>query len=48
LPGCFTSGQTQEEAIENAKDAIVVYIESLIEDGLPVPEENSVLMQLEI
>jgi antitoxin HicB len=48
LPGCFTQGQTMEEAIENAKDAITVYIESLIEDGLPVPEENSFVMQLDI
>ena len=33
LPGCFTQGETIKEAIEMAKEAIVVYIESLEEDG---------------
>ncbi len=39
LPGCHTQGETLEEAIANAKEAIQVYIESLILDGEPVPEE---------
>jgi antitoxin HicB len=34
-----TEGNTLEEAIEMAKEAIQLYIESLIADGLPVPEE---------
>ena len=31
LPGCHTQGETYEEAIENIKDAIKLYIESLRE-----------------
>ena len=40
LPGCFTQGETIEEAIEMAKDAIALHIEGLIAHGLPVPEEK--------
>lgn len=40
LPGCISQGKTREEAIVNIKEAIEGYIEVLIEDGLPVPEEN--------
>ena len=37
LPGCVTYGKTVEEAIEMSRDAITGYVESLIEDGEPVP-----------
>ena len=29
LDGCFTQGETEEESIENAKEAIVCYLEGL-------------------
>jgi predicted RNase H-like HicB family nuclease len=34
LPGCFSQGDTAEEAIENIKDAIQACLESLAEDEL--------------
>jgi len=40
LPGCITEGDTVEEAIAMAKEAIQLYIESLLEDNLPIPEER--------
>jgi predicted RNase H-like HicB family nuclease len=40
LPGCITQGKTREEALENAKEAIVGYIATLEDEGLPVPEER--------
>jgi antitoxin HicB len=30
LPGCFTQGETIDEAIEMAKEAISLYVESLV------------------
>ena len=39
LPGCFTQGETIDEALANAKDAINLYIESLLADGESVPED---------
>jgi predicted RNase H-like HicB family nuclease len=40
LPGCISQGKTKEEAIANIKEAIEGYVETLKEDGLPVPEER--------
>ena len=40
LPGCITQGETVDEAIAMAKDAIRLHIESLIAVGQPVPQED--------
>jgi predicted RNase H-like HicB family nuclease len=40
LPGCISQGKTKEEAIENAKEAIQVYISALKEDNFAVPEDR--------
>ena len=37
LPGCVSQGDTHSEALENIKDAIVGYLESLKKRGEPVP-----------
>ena len=29
LEGCFTQGETEEEALENAKEAILCYLEGI-------------------
>jgi predicted RNase H-like HicB family nuclease len=39
LPGCGSEGKTRDEAIDNVRKAIEVYIEALEQDSLPVPEE---------
>jgi predicted RNase H-like HicB family nuclease len=38
LPGCMAHGTTLEEAIAQLDDARRVYIQSLLEDGLPIPD----------
>ncbi|SNQ60920.1 type II toxin-antitoxin system HicB family antitoxin [Candidatus Methanoperedens nitratireducens] len=43
LPGCVTYGDTIEEAIEMAKEAIELYIESLKEHGEEIPTEEGTL-----
>lgn len=40
LPGCISQGKTKEEAINNIREAIQGYINSLQEDGLPIPKEK--------
>ncbi len=40
LPGCITQGETVEQCIERAREAITGYIESLEADGQSVPEET--------
>ena len=29
LPGCWSQGETEQEAIENIKDAIMTYLETI-------------------
>jgi predicted RNase H-like HicB family nuclease len=40
LPGCVTQGETIDEALVNIREAIDLYIETLEEDGDPIPEER--------
>ncbi|MBI4359606.1 MAG: type II toxin-antitoxin system HicB family antitoxin [Candidatus Jacksonbacteria bacterium] len=51
LPGCITYGGNLEEARAMASDAIALYVESLLEDGEPIPsdEENfSTLLRIPV
>lgn len=40
LPGCFSAGDTLEEALENTKEAIECHIEGLLmdEELIPIPQ----------
>jgi hypothetical protein len=38
LEGCFGQGENPETAIADLKAAMVDFIASLLEDGIPVPE----------
>ena len=42
MDGCFGQGETREEAVLDLRLAMVDYVESLLEDGLPVPEPTKV------
>ena len=46
LPGCVTWGDTLDEAIGNAKEAIELYLESLTAHGEEIPSEGNVLEYL--
>jgi predicted RNase H-like HicB family nuclease len=41
LPGCFSGGDTLDEALHNAPEAIQLYIESMLEDGKAIPVPRS-------
>jgi len=40
LLGCISQGKTRENAINNIREAIELYMSVLEEDHLPVPKEN--------
>lgn len=40
LPGCFSAGETLEEAAAMVKDAIQTHVEGLLLDGDPIPEPS--------
>ncbi len=40
LPGCISQGKTRPEAIENIKEAIDDWIETVSANGEPIPAED--------
>jgi predicted RNase H-like HicB family nuclease len=38
LPGCVSQGETVDEALDNTKEAIEVYLESLKQRGIGLPQ----------
>jgi len=45
LEGCLTQGETLEEVLENAKEAIALYLEGLAELGQEIPADETVLVR---
>lgn len=39
LPGCVTQGETREEALENIRDAIALYLDGLDEERKELYQE---------
>lgn len=48
LDGCFTQGDTEEEAIENAKEAIHAYLEGLEKLNQIKSKPNVLLKEVEM
>ncbi len=48
LPGCHTQGDTYEEAVENIKDAVKLYIESIKANGEEIPAEDITIKPLKV
>jgi predicted RNase H-like HicB family nuclease len=42
LQGCFSQGETYEEAVENVKDAIRLHIVDRLAGGEDIPEHTTV------
>jgi antitoxin HicB len=38
LPGCYSQGETVEEALDNIREVILLTIEDMRELGQPIPE----------
>jgi predicted RNase H-like HicB family nuclease len=46
LPGVVSQGKTRTEALENIREAVSLHVEVLIERGLPVPEDETELVEI--
>ena len=44
LPGCYSAGDTLDEAIDNAREAIELWLETVIDDGGVVPEPKTITL----
>jgi predicted RNase H-like HicB family nuclease len=42
LPGCFSAGDTMDEALDNARQAVEAWIDAVIEDGGEIPAPKSI------
>lgn len=42
LPGCFSAGDTMDEAMTNAQEAILLHLEGLLDDGQPFPKASDI------
>ena len=46
VPGCFSSGETLDEAVKNAREAVIAHLETLLEDGEDLALNASTLEDL--
>jgi len=44
LPGCYTQGDTIDEALENAKEAILLCLEDMMSQHQPIPDMSRTLI----
>ena len=44
LPGCYTQGETVEEVLKRAPEAIESHVEVLREDGQDIPGDERVIV----
>lgn len=48
LQGCHSQGATLAEALENAKEAITLYLEVLADEGKTFPEDRIIPIPIEV
>ncbi|MGI8554581.1 MAG: type II toxin-antitoxin system HicB family antitoxin [Dehalococcoidia bacterium] len=50
LPGCITEGDSIDEALANAREAIALHIEGMAADGESIPQELAppIVRQVEV
>lgn len=48
LKGCHSQGDSLDEAIDNIREAIDIYLESVEAHGEPIPKEDILITPVEI
>lgn len=48
LPGCISTGDSVEEALENVRDAIELWISMARRKGEPVPEDVTMVSKVHV
>jgi predicted RNase H-like HicB family nuclease len=48
LPGCIATGQSFEEVEKEIRSAIQFHLESMKQDGLPIPKPSSAVEYVEV
>lgn len=48
LPGCYSQGESREDALTNVREAIELYLEGLQERGDEVPRDTDVVFRVTV
>lgn len=48
LPGCYSQGESVDEALENVKEAIDLYLETLREQGGKIPRDEEIVFKVAV
>jgi len=48
LPGCYSQGESVEEALGNVREAIAAYLEVLRDEGRDAPKDTDVVYQISV
>ena len=48
LPGCYSQGESVEEALGNVLEAIELYLEVLRDEGRDAPKDDDVVFQVSV
>lgn len=48
LPGCYSQGESRDEALEHVREAIELFLEGLQEDGASIPRDEDVVVRVSI
>ena len=48
LPGCYSQGETVDEALVNVREAIALYLDVLRDEGRDAPRDADVVYQVNV
>ena len=48
LPGCYSQGESVEEALGNVREAIALYLETLADEGRDAPRDADVVYHVSV
>ncbi len=48
LPGCYSRGETVQEALSHVKEAIELYLETLQEEGFALPLDEEIVYKVAV
>ena len=48
LPGCYSQGESVDDALANVKDAIELYMEALKDEDADIPVDSDVVFQVRV
>lgn len=46
LPGCYSQGEALNDALDNVKEAIALYLEALMDEDMRIPMDSDVVFHV--